>query len=417
MGLFRVNKGVRVPLGNSISRIGGSTVVVVETLDSVRPTSVRVATAFARANLGDVLLCHWHDLRFLQDVVVASCGIKFDVKGGIVERAAFRGNVEPSVLFFYAPNSGSITKSDLVFLERFTAARIDVDERSAYAVVDKILLEASRRGLVTNAIGPDRRWGPKHHQESKLRRYEAATGRCVPRPSTYVATPSQLPRLISQLAGRTDMCVIKPAFGDGGRGIEIVSPDDSAAWPIAEDCVILQDLLSDPLLIDGHKADLRCYLLIDVDNVATSGRRGPIFVRRAPAAYQRGVVAAEVTNTAYRRRRGIPPDILPLEEVVFIDNQLRDAIVSQLEVLLHELTQVYFSDARCLGEGTMPERVPNRVILFGVDVLVTVSGSGQPALYFLEINPFPSFYRGSIPCDIAIDEMLAGQYLPALTGN
>jgi Tubulin-tyrosine ligase family len=404
-----------MPLDYSKSRLGGSTVVVVEALDRARYTSVRVATAFASANLGDVLLCHWHDLSFLQDVVVASGGVKYDVKGdGIVEEVAFRDDVEPSALFFYAPNSGFITKKDLAFLERLTAAGIDVDQTSAYAVVDKILLEASRRGLVTNAIGPDRRWGPKHQQESKLRRYEAATGRYVPRPSTYVGTPSQLPRLISQLARRTDMCIIKPAFGDRGRGIEIVSPDDWTAWTITEDCVILQELLSDPLLIDGHKADLRCYLLIDVDNVISSGRHGPIFVRRAPAAYRRGMVAAEVTNTDYRVRRGMPPDILPLDQVLSIDDRLRDAIVSQLEVLLCELTQVYFWDARCSRKGMTPQRVPNRVVLFGVDVLVTVSGSGQPALYFLEVNPLPAFYRGSIPCDIAIDEMLAGQYLPAL---
>jgi hypothetical protein len=406
-----------MPLGNSVSRMGGSTVVVVETSDRARPTSVRVAAAFARANLGDVLLCHWHDLRFLQDVVVASSGIEYAVKGGIVESVTFRGNVEPSVLFFYAPNTGLITARDRVFLERFTATGIDVGGRTAYAVVDRILLEASRRGLVTNAIGPDRRWGPKHYQEFKLRRYEAATGRVVPRPNTHVATSLQVPRLISRFAGRTDLCVIKPAFGDRGHGIEIVSPDDPPAWTIAEDCVVLQDLLSDPLLIDGHKADLRCYLLIDVDNVTASGRRGPILVRRAPAVYERGMVTAEVTNTAHRLRRGMPPDILPLEEAVLIDERLRDAIVSQLEVLLHELTQVYFWDARCLDESTTPQRVPNRVILFGVDVLVTISGSGHPSLYFLEVNPFPGFYRGSIPCDIAIDEMLAREYLPALLSD
>ena len=403
-----------MPLDDSISRLGGSAVVVVETLDPARSTSVRIATAFASANLGDVLLCHWHDLSFLKDVVVASRGIKYGMKGdGIVEGVAFRDDIEPSALFFYAPNSGLITKKDLPFLERLTPAGIDIDQRSAYAVVDKILVEASRRGLVTNAIGPDKRWGPKHLQESKLRRYEAATGRRVPRPSTYVGTPSQLPRFISLLARRTDMCIIKPAFGARGRGIEIVGTDNSA-WTIAEEYIVLQDLLSDPLLIDGHKADLRCYLLIDVDNVTTSGRLGPILVRRAPAAYRRGMVAAEVTNTAYRVRRGMPPDILPLDQVLSIDDRLRDAIVSRLEVLLRELTQIYFWDARHSRKGMTPQRVPNRVILFGVDVLVTVSGSGRPALYFLEVNPLPIFYRGSIPCDIAIDEMLAGQYLPTL---
>ena len=401
-------------LGSSANRIGGSTVVVVEALDPARPTSARVAAAFARANLGDVLLCHWRDLRFLREAVVASSGIKYDFQGGTVGRVTFYGAVEPSALFFYAPNSGSICASDTNFLGRFRAAGVDSSWRSAYTVVDRILLEASRQGLVTNAIGPDERWGPKHQQESKLRRYETATGRRIRRPNTYVATPSQVPKLMSQFAKRTDMCVIKPAFGDRGHGIKIVSTDDPVSWIIAEECAIMQDLLSDPLLIDGHKADLRCYLLIDVDNFTTSGRCGPIFVRRAPAAYQRGMVAAEVTNTAYRLSLGMSPDILPLEEVVLIDDQLRGAIVSQLDVLLHELTQVYFWDARYLAENMTPQRVSNRVILFGVDVLVTVPRSGNPMLYFLEMNPFPGFYRGSIPCDRAIDEMLAGRYLPAL---
>jgi hypothetical protein len=386
-------------------------VVIVESVDGIRATSLRVGKAFARAGLADILVCHWHTLKFTPNSVQV-CGPAYILaRDGAMMSVPPQDPITADSLFFFSPHCGLTKDSDLATLRLLAETGVIIEKAPLHRIVDQAMLEASRRGAVTNALGPDRDWSPKDHQELRLRGYEKAAGKAIPRPRGFLADPSRLAYVFDFFASRGLACIVKPVLGDGGRGIKIVRPGESPSW--AEDIgkVIVQELMPDPLLVDGHKADLRCYLLIDADNRQASGRIGPILVRRAAAAYRPGIDAAEITNTAVRQRQGLPADVSLLDQVGSVDDKLRDAIVAQSDLIARELVEAYFWNVPRSTSARRPAE--NRVLLFGLDVLVTMP-AGRPLLSFLEINPFPALFRGSAPCDSAVDVMLALAYLPAL---
>jgi len=388
------------------------TVVVVETLDRPRPISVRIAQALAHAGSARVLLCHWHGLHFSADSLLLRGPVHHltdqrEITADVIESA-----LQVDALYFHGPHSGTLSAKDAAALDALTTVGIDVRKVPMYIVVDRILLEASRRGIVTNALGRARSWGPKHQQEIKLRRYEMATQNLVARPQTYVAGPSEVSAALSFFAHRGETCVVKPAFGEGGKGFRLVTPGDSSHSPDSN-IVVIQHLIPDPLLVAGCKADIRCYILIDLADHKASRLLGPVFVRRSAVPYIPGHLPAEITNTSYWSHHGYPSNIYPIQTTPGISKDLRTQILAQLHRLSRTLIDAYFWDAYSWPADSQIGVTSNSVIIFGVDVLVA-NPSRKPRLYFLEMNPFPALFRGSPPCDQAVDQMLSQEYLPAL---
>jgi hypothetical protein len=373
---------------------------------------LRIAQALARPGLADVLICHWHGLDFSTNGVSLRDGSYHVKSTGSVEAHPLCEARPVNALFFYGPDSGELTERDTPVLDRLSAAGINAHGVPMFIVIDRMMLEASRRGVVTNALGTSRAWGPKHNQELKLRSYEKAGGRAIGRPRTYIARPHELRAVLSIFAGHAESCLIKPAFGEGGLGLRIVRPGDNFAHL---DCtVVVQRLIPDPLLVEGHKADLRWYLLLDVDDRTLSGRLGPVLIRRAAVSYKYNAEteAAEITNTTYRRRRGLGTDMRLFAPMPDIPQRLHEEIIAQLDSLASDLVDAYFWDA--IHQGAPGIEVPNRRIVFGIDVLVA-DATRKPRVLFLETNPFPAFFRDVPDCDGAVEEMLAREYLPALT--
>lgn len=387
------------------------TIVVIETLDHLRPTSVRVARALAHPQSANVLLCHWHRLGFTRQSLALQGPVHQVKSGGKIEGRTITAALPVHALFFYGPYSGELTIRDATALDRLAAAGIDVGGVPIYKVIDRMMLEASRRGLATNALGSSLTWGPKHHQELKLRRFECAKGQVIVRPKTYIARPHEVRTVLAIFARRGETCLVKPAIGEGGRGFHIVRPGES--FPQSDSTVVVQRLIPDPLLVEGHKADIRFYLLINVSDERASGRLSPVFLRRAAAPYIAQSRPAEITNTAYRLRHGLPPDMRPLDLTPGISQNLHSQIISQLDSLARALVNAYFWNAAHEPVGGGRGSVPNRAILFGVDVLVA-SPTNNPRLYFLELNPFPALFRGLPDCDEAVDQMLSREFLPVL---
>lgn len=387
-------------------------VVIVESVEVPRPTSIRVAKAFARAELADVVVCHWRALDFSANSVGVRGAIYTLVGDGAIRSATLRDTNRATALFFFAPESGlDVDERDLEALQRFEAAGVAVEKAPPYLIVEQLMLESSRRGLVTNALGSDFSWGSKYQQELRLRQYEEARGNLVSRPRTYIADKSRIASALAIFANLGQICIVKPALGEGGNGIKIVRPGELPPWITNVGEVVVQLLMPNPLLIDGYKVDLRSYLLVDADDKQVSGRLAPIFVRRAAAAYTPGTLAGEITNTSARLRQGLPADINPLEHIGSIGRGLREAISAQLDLIAGRLAEAYFW---AVPANAATRAMPmNRVMLFGVDVVVTMSAN-EPRLYLLEINPFPALFRGSFSCDRAVDEMLAMEYLPRL---
>jgi hypothetical protein len=378
----------------------------------VRSTSLRIALAFARPGVANVLICHWHGLDFSGDGVWLRGGYYLVTNTGSIEAHPSNKARPVEALFLYGPDSGELTEKDTPVLDRLCAAGIDAHGVPIHIAIDRMMLEASRRGVVTNALGSSRAWGPKHNQELKLRSYERAGGHAVVRPRTYVARPHELRAVLSAFAAQAESCIIKPVFGEGGRGLRIVRPGD--AFPHFDCTVVVQRLIPNPLLVEGHKADLRWYLLLDVDDRTSSGRLSPVLIRRTVIPYKNNAEteAAEITNTSYRRRRGLNPDMRLFAPMPDIPQHLYEEIIAQLDSLASDLVDAYFWDAthQC-ADGT---EAPNRRIVFGIDALVA-DAAGNPRVFFLEANPFPAFFREVPDCDGAVENMLAREYLPALT--
>jgi hypothetical protein len=103
----------------------------------------------------------------------------------------------------------------------------------------------------------------------------------------------------------------------------------------------------------------------------------------------------------------------PLALTPGISRDLHNKIVSQLDSLARVLVKAYFWNAVHELADDARHIAPNRLILFGIDVLVAAP-STAPKLYFLESNPFPGLFRGLPDCDEAVDEMLSREYLPGL---
>lgn len=390
---------------------GIQTIAIIETLRETRATSILIALALARPHSYRVLICHWHTLEFSPSTVFVR-GAFYQVTDDLRFETHTLNEVRPvDALFFYGPNSGTLEPQDAPVLQKLFAAGIDSYGVPLYEVVDRLMLAASLRGVVTNALGTSRAWGPKHNQELKLRRYEKATRRTVIRPETYIARPHELRMVLSIFARRSETCLLKPVYGEGGRGLRIVRPGVSVSR--LNHTVVVQRLIPNPLLVDGHKADLRCYLLIDVDDRQSSKRLRPIFIRRALAPYVPESETAEITNTSYRARRGHPPDMRLLAPMPSISPQLYDEITSQLDSLADCLLDAYFLDRDHQQAGS--NVVAKRLILWGVDALIALYANSEPRVYFLEVNPFPAFFRGVPACDDAMEEMFLTEYLPALT--
>jgi hypothetical protein len=383
-------------------------VAVIETWDDPRVSSIRVARAFARPGVATVILCHWRSLELFAGGVTAA-GRVIEVASGGEGRIVTLDSPSPvQALFFYAPYSTRLGAADCPALRRLSAAGVDVGEASLAVVVDRLMLEASRRGVVTNALGAALDWGPKHRQELKLRSFEQATARTIPRPETHIArSPRELAAALSSFAARGQPCLVKPWFGEGGRDIRVVRPGETVA---ASGRVVVRRLIPDPLLIAGHKADIRFYVAV-VTGAAASRRCGPVFLRRASAAYVATSLPSEITNTAYRARAGLPPD-MRLLDAADIPEATRARIIAGLDGLAADLADAYFQE---VGNGRDPD-VPNRAILLGVDALVTGPQTGHRVL-FLETNPFPALFRDLADCDRAVEDMLSQEYLPLLAGN
>jgi Tubulin-tyrosine ligase family len=397
---------------NSVASKNRPIIAVVEAGSTPRMESLRIASAFERAAPVAVLLCHWHCLQF-EGAKVTVSGQAYRVTSNHRPTPVM---IEPRVpvkgMFFYAPDSGHLTQQDATARDRLAAVGIDSSGDNVFDLVDRMMLEASRRGVVSNALGDSQVWGPKHLQELQLRRYELASGQTIARPKTYIARPNEFQYVLSLFARRRETCLVKPTFGQGGVGIAIVRPGEFCGIPVQP--VVVQRLIPDPLLVEGNKADIRLYLLINTDQEIASSRVGPILVRRAAMRYRAESLPTEISNTAYRWRLGLPADVRLLETVPDIAESIKEWIVTEVNLLARGLIRAFFWNARNQSAGG--DLVPNRRLLFGIDVLVTVPAD-EPHVYFLESNPFPLLFRGLPDCDSAIEEMLTCEYLPALAGS
>jgi len=378
----------------------------------VSPVLLRVGGLFSRA--ARVVLCPWHQVLLTKDAAKIT-GPVLAIDGNQYEVESIQGSLPVNAMWFYPVTDSTPvgeTESERIALTRLVSmGSRPTTTRSTLCAL--LLSEAAGRGVVTNSAGPLGRWGRKDHLEYALRWYERVSGRRIPRPRTFPVSGAQLEGALDYFARHGSASILKPANKARGEGVRVMPVQAVACPDVSYDQqFVVQELVKDPLLIDGFKTDLRVYVLVDSANGSSSRRLTPILVRTASARHAEAGDRAEITNTSYRRRHGLPVLIAPLDNCPGISAHEAQSITASVDVLTNELLNAVRTWGVAHGQSHDCEWRSRRVMIWGLDIVLTTAPvvSKQPLL--LEVNVYPQLYRGDATCDALIDEMLLEDYLP-----
>ncbi len=346
----------------------------------------------------------WHQLDVLPErVSIRGPVVGFD--GGAMERTAH----PPRALLIHPTSGGrnrAFTDSERRALGRLRALGLvrQRERPTRLACLARILAAAARCGIVVNAPGLLGRWGRKDGLEMALREAVREGAPRVPRPETYVVPGAQVWVAVSSFHRRGKTCLVKPANGTRGERICVLSPGQMMPGTKAGTWIV-QELLERPLLVDGHKADLRAFLCVDLTRGLDVRLLPPVLVRVAGYPYEKGSGPAEITNTAFRARHGFSPATSLLNDAI-ADPRLKAEILSSLESLVDNLSESLQLFSASVGRSP-------QVLVWGIDVFVGRS-DGMVSTQILEINVYPRLFRGVLSADEAVSSMWLDEVLPRI---
>jgi Tubulin-tyrosine ligase family len=265
----------------------------------------------------------------------------------------------------------------------------------------RTLLRAASDGICVNYERVLFEMGSKKLFEERCREAEVNHSLSVLRPRTWLIAPGGEEHGGEQLpADARPPFIIKPDLGAQGYGITFASSVDDV--PEVRCDSVVQEVVEDPVTLDGHKIDARSYVVV------RTGSRSPftmlplIVIRRTIAPYQRGNPDAEISNLSYARRKGSTLQAIPLDEVE--PPAMRAEIRRSIEATLGDLFVMMSQFAT----------EPGMVGLWAVDLALKQDRGGMEALV-LEVNTAPEIYRGHVALDAATDAMLADRVAPLLS--
>lgn len=376
---------------------------------------LRVGRAMSRGGGAEVVVCPWYQVRFAAAEVQLPGPLIRVAQNGLRLIAGDRPLV-PDAMFFY-PNGRRRPAGDspieTAAIDRLAALGRGDRTLTRHGFAAEVLREAARRGVTTNVSGAEGLWWRKDVLELALRSYTRETGREIARPRTYVVGGQQVPLAVERVRAAGAASIIKPARGSRAEGIQVVSRTGPWSQRSSRGNFVVQRLAARPLLAAGHKFDLRTYVLIDTLSRERSRWLKTIFARRAITRFVAGKEPAEITNTAYRVRRGLRPSIVPLDALRGLNAIQRATLTAGVDALCAELLDALFwwtSTAPGRG-GRRP--YTRRVLFWGVDVLA-FERAGRIGVSLLEVNVYPALYRGVGACDREVDQLMRRAMLPAL---
>jgi glutathione synthase/RimK-type ligase-like ATP-grasp enzyme len=374
---------------------------------------LRIAKSLARGE-ADVLVLPWYDLHLsAEDVWIQGGVLRVGADGSA--RGDVVGPERPDVLVMYpVAGQGVVGESpiEVEALERLreTAVRTGGSRQS---VVAGLLRAAGQRGVISNVTGPEGLWWRKDRLEMALRWWSRQTGIAIRRPRTVVVTEANVPIALEAFARHGQSAYVKPATGARAEGLHIVPAGEQVRriWP--KGTYVVQQLVDDPYLSQGRKLDLRAYVLMDTASRARSRLLPTILVRRALASWKLGVEIAEITNTSFKQRLGLPPHIQRLDQDPHIPESEKREIHRSVDRLTEDMLDAVFAWRR--GQAHSP-LATQRVLLWGIDILLQRTENSIESI-LIEVNIYPQLYRGDAACDQAVDDMLTTQMLPAMVNS
>jgi tubulin-tyrosine ligase family protein len=380
----------------------------------VRPDAEFIAAALSRPRLADIVVCRWHQVA-LDGGGVAVRGDMWRYVDGRRRDAHVRTALPVDALIVRSVANVPFPASpaERRALDALVALGVGRDARDRRAVVRALLHAASRRGVATTAGEMDWRWGAKHLLERMLRADQRRGGRCVRRPETHLATEAVVPVALSRFARRGLGCIVKPSLTDQGRGLQVIRPEAAGAWaPLtASRWYAVQALVENPLLLDGHKADIRCHVIVDPDDRSGSRLVDPVLIRRAGVPYVPALGETEIANLEYQHREGHPAEIRPIREWEGLSRRTRTEVLDSLTEMVDALLDAH---RRWRDRVVTPaRRVRRRLVLWGIDAVAAQTDAGVK-VYLIEINDRAQLVRASDTTNRAMAGMLERDFLPAL---
>lgn len=207
-------------------------------------------------------------------------------------------------------------------------------------------------------------------------------------------------------ASRADSCtlwIVKPVGLSRGRGISLVADIEDVTYA---EPVVVQEYLSRPLLLEGHKFDLRLYVLVTSFSPleAFIYRRG--FARLATRPFSLNKTSdkfVHLTNASVQKRAACGGAVYPLRfasvdeaggtkcSLEYVWQRLRETSKADLDVdqIWRDICMLVLKSLVCV-EDDIPHQ-PNSFEVFGYDVLI--DADLRP--WLLEVNASPSMARES----------------------
>lgn len=234
--------------------------------------------------------------------------------------------------------------------------------------------------------------------------YECFVPKTFLLPQEYVAFvqafQARVENLNSKTVSRNNIWIMKPVALSRGRGISLVNDLSDVVYG---EQVVIQEYVSNPLLLDGYKFDLRLYVLVTSFNPLEAFFYEDGFVRICTRQYHDGDLGdlfVHLTNSSIQKENqdAISTSDNPINEadgqeaggtkmtISYLWKRL-EAMGADVDKVRRDIDEVILKSLLC-GEDHIPFQV-NSFDLLGYDILL--DANFRP--WLIEINASPSMAR------------------------
>jgi len=276
----------------------------------------------------------------------------------------------------------------------------------------KLLEHIAERGIPVNFDGDASKIDVKSILEERCKTFELVSGLQILRPKTVIINGPGDKQKIVDFIKANGASILKPHDSSRGRGIQTIATESQINQLIfGEDRYVLQNLIPNPMTLNGYKIGLRVYLMIQ-------DLRKPVYsipeqglVKLAVQPYIRGNAESEIVGSSYAERLGYTPVMYLFKDLLNSDQkstwtEIRYSIEKTLSLFMESVS--WRANMSC-------RRLPS-FQCWGVDIAIEVTDEG-PKAHLIEVNTTPALYRNNVKADNATDIVFTNElFVKAVAG-
>lgn len=244
--------------------------------------------------------------------------------------------VNPDYVFFHSTTKGSFEiqfdKNKFKIYQELIPSKKRIQNPTYNKLCRSLLIEISKRKVPSNYSWFAKRWGNKKIFEKLCREYELKTEKNIPRPITKIVEYPQDKELIKKFTLKHDFCILKPSSKNGASGLSIINSKSILDESIKSGTYVMQELISNPILVNGKKIDIRIFLIISDIYRQKFKISSLVFVRYALKPYKRGDINSEICSNSYSKKLGHVPIFKLLDEVESESKERIDWLRVRIEI-------------------------------------------------------------------------------------